>query len=43
MDKKIFIYGGLYKTASVFLAENYFEKLDNSKFEVFTSFEKKKL
>ena len=41
MDKKIFIYGGLYKTASVFLAENYFEKLDNSKFEVFTSFEKK--
>ena len=41
MDKKVFIYGGLYKTASEFLAENYFEKLDSSKFEVFTSFQKK--
>ena len=37
MNKKIFIYGGLYKTASEFLAEKYFENLDKEKFEVFTT------
>ena len=28
MNKNIFIYGGLYKTASEFLNEKYFENLD---------------
>jgi hypothetical protein len=37
MKKKIFIYGGFYKTASEFLAEKYFENLDKEKFEVFST------
>ena len=36
MKKNIFIYGGLYKTATEFLAQNYFNKLDKNKFETFT-------
>ena len=41
MNKKIFIYGGLYKTASEFLAEKYFEKLDKNFFDVFSTFDKR--
>ena len=36
MKKNFFIYGGLYKTATEFLAQNYLEKLDKDKYEVFT-------
>ena len=36
MKKKFFIYGGLYKTATEYLAQNYFDKLDKKKYEVFT-------
>ena len=35
-EKNFFIYGGLYKTATEFLAQNYLEKLDKDKYEVFT-------
>ncbi len=41
MQKKVFIYGGLYKTATEFIAENYIEKLDKEKFEVFTFYKGK--
>ena len=41
MEKNVFIYGGLYKTASEFIAENYIEKLDKEKFEAFTFYKGK--
>ena len=41
MNKNIFIYGGLYKTASEFLNEKYFENLDKEKFTIFSSYKKK--
>ena len=41
MKKNVFIYGGLYKTATEFIAENYIEKLDKENFEVFTFYKGK--
>ena len=41
MSKNIYIYGGLYKTASEFLSEKYFEELDKIKFTIYSSYKKK--
>ena len=41
MSKNIYIYGGLYKTASEFLSEKYFEELDKRNFTIYSSYKKK--
>lgn len=41
MNKNIYIYGGLYKTASEFLSEKYFEELDKKRFTIYSSYKKK--
>lgn len=40
MNKNIYIYGGLYKTASEFLSEKYFEELNKNSFTIYSSYKK---